>query len=509
MRRISPALAVGLSALGLGVLFDLLFYGKPLGINVAIFVGLLLAALVGLSKLHGTRFVYRHLWLVAPIGFFAAMLLLRDNSALVFFNILMLIGLLMLFAYFFATPSLERLSFLGYPIVLLFVLAESVAQPAPHLSKGVAFIGQTRTPIGKALPFLRGLLIALPILAVFTFLLSSADSVFSNLAEQLFSFKAFPRLDEFLWHLAIIFFIAWIAAGALYYALKSNKTSGENLPGTLVPSRALGFTECAIVLGLVNGLFLVFAYIQITFLFSGEALRSMNFEAYREYVRRGFGELCFAAVLTMVLILVMRWLGRFDTKSQLRTFNWLCTTMIGLALLLLLSAYQRMITWENVEFYINTQMRMYVKAFMLWLAVMFGWLFFTMWRNQNRFAIGLFAAIIGFMMTINVLNPDADVAGYNITRYQNTSEQELATRYLYLLSNDAVPALAEAYEKTTGYVRDKIASDLGYRLWHLEQEYNKSWREWPAFNISRWQAYEILVKMRDAGKITASPYRFG
>ena len=47
------------------------------------------------------------------------------------------------------------------------------------------------------------------------------------------------------------------------------------------------------------------------------------------------------SVLTMGMILVLRWLVRLDTPRHLRLFNTLCTVMVGLSLVILTSAWLR------------------------------------------------------------------------------------------------------------------------------------------------------------------------
>ena len=88
------------------------------------------------------------------------------------------------------------------------------------------------------------------------------------------------------------------------------------LPGSGGPAFHVGFAEGAIVLALVDGLFLVFAWVQFAYLFSGQAARTMDYQAYREYVRQGFGQLLVVAVLTMLLILGMRWLAWKETGAR-------------------------------------------------------------------------------------------------------------------------------------------------------------------------------------------------
>jgi hypothetical protein len=88
-----------------------------------------------------------------------------------------------------------------------------------------------------------------------------------------------------------------------------------------------------------------------------------------------------------------------------------------------------------------------------------------------------------------MLNPDADVARYNLNRHD-----ELSVRYLDQLSEDAVPTLIEGLNSTSGEIHDIIIQDLSWRLENMERD--RRWQEWPAFNLSRWQAYDLLLGLR-------------
>ena len=96
------------------------------------------------------------------------------------------------------------------------------------------------------------------------------------------------------------------------------------------------------MLALVDVLFAVFSWIQITNVFFGRPA-SVHFEVYREYVRRGFGELLVVAVLTMMLILGLRWAAWKETRREMRILDMLSTLMIALAIVILVSAFQRLL----------------------------------------------------------------------------------------------------------------------------------------------------------------------
>ena len=168
--------------------------------------------------------------------------------------------------------------------------------------------------------------------------------------------------------------------------------------------------------------------------------------------------------------------------------------MIGLALVMLVSAFLRMVVWGNVEYYIDTPLRLYVRWFIVWLGLTFLWLLGTLWLRPQRFAIGAFVAALGFLATINAINPDADTAAYNLAR-----QDELSTRYLSLLSEDAVPVLVAGLDHTTGEVHNQLRLHLAARLAGMESD--ASWQSWPAFHWARWQAYTLLAGLRRAGKL--------
>lgn len=485
-------------ALGLGWASDLLFYGQSIGISVLLFVLLLMASIFGLSRLEGISVAKRNLWLLEPLLFFAGMLFVRANSALTMMNLLAVVLLTGLCLYFFAADQVERLSILGYPAVLFTSAVRAIADPVPPVAQLASTATVHRERVRLVIPLLRGLLLALPVLIVFSLLLASADIFFSDFLEDLFALEFAQNWPEMMLHISLILTVAWLSAGAIYFALSRKREAADvrelyTLPGDVKPFRRIGFGESITVLGLVNLLFAAFTWIQFVYLFSGHAQRTMNYAAYREYVRQGFGELLFVSLLTMALILGLRWAARLITGRQVRTYNFLSTALIGLTMVMLFSAFWRMLVWENIEFYINTPLRIFVRVFIVFLGLTFLWLLGTMWVKPERFAIGAFAATLAFLMTINIMNPDAEVAAYNLAHRSD----DLSTRYLHLLSSDAVPVLADGLREAEGKARVDIITELQYRLNSMET--NRNWQNWQAFHLSHWDAYARLKELQRAG----------
>lgn len=494
--RVRAPARVLVVALALGWSVDLLFFGKALGISVLLFTVALLAGLFALGWREDAPPLRRNLWLVAPILFFAAMVAVRANLFLTVLNVLATLALLALFAYFYAEGRVERLGLLGYPAIFFLSVANAFIQTAPAVQAGVDFSGARRHGGRWVAPVLRGLILAGPVLAVFTCLLASADMIFADYLADILRLEFLRQLPEFGLRVTIILAVAWLVAGGLVYALGRHAGSqggGGAVTGALPPARLIGATEISTVLATVNVLFAAFVWIQFTYLFGAQNLTTVGDQVYKHYARRGFGELILVSILTLGLILGLRWLARHETPRQERSFQALSTIMIFLTLVILASAWQRMFVWEQVTDYIYTDLRLYTRVFIAWLALLFVWTLGTLWVYPQRFAIGAFIAALGFLGTLNVMNPDDDIIRYNIARAQ--VQGELYTPYLSRLSDDAVPAMVQLLDQVPGSSRDELRAHLQRRLERMEQD--SGWRAWQSFNLARSQAYDTLARNRD------------
>jgi hypothetical protein len=482
-----------LVALALGWSVDLLFYGKALGISALIFVILVIVALFGLGRLEEVRPAWRNLWLLAPLIFFAAMVFVRANQFVTFLNVAASLALLGLIAHFYAAGWLERLGIFGYPIVLLWTVGKSLGRAAPLVSASVDKETARERSRGL-LPVVWGLLLALPVLVVFISLLASADLVFADYVERFLRLDFLRDLPELLWRAAIILGAAWFLAGGLAYAL-SHASDDESVLEkglrNMGPASTLGFTEAATVLTSVDILFLFFVWIQFTYLFGGQGNIKVNGYTYAEYARRGFFELVAVSLLTMGLILGLHWLARRQAGWQERTFNALSSLMVALVLVILASAFQRLLLYEAAYGY--TQLRLYSYIFMVWLAATFVWLLVTLWLRPGRFAIGAFVAALGFLVTLNAINPDAFIAERNLARYWDIGKLDVS--YLTTLSEDAVPVLVPAACQLAGDRQRTLHIHLLERLERMEED-ARWWQGWPSFHLARWRAYDLLFEIR-------------
>lgn len=338
---------------------------------------------------------------------------------------------------------------------------------------------------------------AVPILLILIPLLASADMIFAELLRE---FLAWDRVLAWSFRIVFMMMIGLLVVGALLYAAQ-DETSEPDLfnasvadaPQTTFPR--LGIVETLIPINLVNLLFLVFVVIQIPYLFGGELNISEYKFTYAEYARRGFAELVVVAVFIFGVIVFLHRLSHLQSRRARLSFNLSATLLLLLTMVLLVSAFKRLALYESMYGY--TTMRIYPHVFMIWLGLLLLWFAGTLWLAPGRLAIGILAASFGFVLTLNILNPDAFIVRQNIARFRERGQLAIYdegggidVHYLSRLSADSVPALLAELPTMSGSLRQTTAESLKDRYGLMNS--NTSWRRWQSYNVSRHRAYHLL-----------------
>lgn len=481
-----------LGAVLLGLLADPLLRNEPWGLGLLVWMAAFAAIVVALARQHG-RALSREskIWLAVAV-LFAAGLSWRDAAMLQLFDVLAMLAALVLLAMSISAlpvPTLARARVrdlvraaagtgLGVATgVVPLLLRDAELHTAPRTHAG----GSVRR-IGKALA------ITAPLLLVFTLLLTSADPIFGSLL-------TLPRveLDVVLSYVVVAGFFAWVVAGWLRRSFLAHP-GNAGVPAIPVPL-ALGATDIALALGALNVLFAAFVVVQIGWLFGGEALvlRTTGL-SYAEYARRGFFELASVAGLLLPVLLVAQALIQPSDARTLRLYRRLAIPLVLLLGAILLSAGARMRLY--VRYYGISADRLYATVFMIWLAVVFVWLAFTVLRSRPRtFAAGLVASGLLVLFTLNALNPDALVARANLARGSagRTGAAGPDLQYLASLGGDAVPPLVSALTApgvagAASAPGDRcVAANTLLERW-TEEPRARIARSWTKWNIARSRA---------------------
>jgi len=433
------------AAVLLGILADPLLRNEPWGLGLLVWmVGFATLAIALVRQSGRPLSLEGSLWLAVAV-LFAAGLSWRDSEVLQFFDVLAMLTALVLLALSIAAIPVPGLAFARVRDLIRAAFGTGL-----DVATGVVPLlmrdAELHTAIGASdysnvRRIARALLITVPILLVFTLLLTRADPVFA-------SFFTFLKLDlgVVLSHVLVAGFFAWVVAGWLRRSLLAHP-GAAGAPGTPLPfTFSLGATDLALALGALNVLFAVFVGAQIGWLFGGEALvLKTTGLSYADYARRGFFELTGVVGLLLPLLLGAQALIPASDVRTLRFYRRLALPLVMLLGVIMLSAFARMRLY--VQYYGISTDRLYATAFMIWLAIVFVWLAVTVLRSRPRtFATGLVVSGLVVLFTLNVLNPDALVARENLARGDagRTGAAGSDLRYVAALGGDAVPLLVSA-----------------------------------------------------------------
>lgn len=445
--------AVWITALILGWFFDFLFWKHAPGINFAIYVLLCLAGGFVVLGMEGIKPAWKALLLLLPVLFFAAMSFIRQEPFSMLLSFAFSLGLMGVLACTYLGGDWLRYGVADYIVNFLKLAGSMIARPLTFLTgnrkqtlaEGTSGEAAANPKTGQKQiwAILRGVLIAIPIVAIFATLLASADAVFAQRLNDLTRLFRLENLPEYIFRGVYILIGAYLLIGIFLHAAQKSRV--EKLVGedkALVP-QFLGFTEAAVVLGAVALLFAVFVVIQFQYFFGGQANIHIDGYTYAEYARRGFGELVAVAFFSLLLFLGLSGITRRETSAKRGAFSGLGIGMVALVAVMLISAYQRLRLYEAA--YGFSRLRTYTNVFMIWLGVvLLVMVVLEILRKERVFTTAALLAGIGFAVTLALLNVDGFIVRQNVARSVAGKELDVAT--LASLSTDGIPAMVEAYQ---------------------------------------------------------------
>ena len=514
-------------AIAVGVLFDVVGPGNAAGINVLLVTAaLLLAAFVAAGRDGLRRMDPADAWLAPAALLIAAMAAVRTDDWLVATDIglawLLVTGAIAVLAGARITRGLvTHVLEMAMGLVVTCMIgvlvrlglsrtaAAAAGANAPTTAAADPSLGPPPPPptlpsppagpsrLRRALPVLRGLAIAVPVLGVFVGLFASADAVFAKMAGDILAWSPDFDPSDIIRRSLIVTTVAWVVAGLV--AMAAGQLPGlvptptAPVPIAESPGRRglLGTTEAVTVLGAVDLLFAAFVALQVAYLFGGRDTLSAAGLTYADYARRGFFELVAVAVLAgMVVVGLDAAVGR-RTRAQLAA----SVALLALTAVVLGSAVVRLRLYQ--EAYGWTELRFVVAVAIGWLAValvVVGGLLLTRRTGWTLHVLGILTLVT--VAGVNVIGPQAFVADRNLERVLDPSQVAsggqtgLDSDYLQHLGDEAVPAVVASFERMPAPDRVTLASFLEARTAALRTD--PSYLGWPSWNLSREQARQAL-----------------
>ncbi len=484
-----------ITTVALGWLFDFLFWKHSPGINFAIFSVLCLSGGFFVLWKDDKRPALRTLWLIPLILFFAAITFVRAEPMTIFLSVVFTLFLLGLSAITFLGGRWIMYSLADYVTGFLRLAGSMIARPLSFNAEVRREQAGRGTAARKVNPWpvLRGIVIALPVVAVFAALLASADVVFGHELDAFIKLFKLENLPEYIFRLVYILIGAYLLAGVFLHAAsqsRDEKLIGEDKP---LLNPFLGFTESAIVLGSVTILFAAFVVIQFRYFFGGQANINIEGYTYSEYARRGFGELVTVAFFSLLMVLGLSAITRRENEMQRRLYSGLSAAIVALVMVMLASAYQRLVLYELA--YGFSRLRTYTHAFLIWIGLLLiAVVVLEMLRRERAFAFAALIASLGFAVSLGLLDVDAFIVQQNVNLAARGG-QALDVAYLVQLSDDAIPALARAYE--TPALPASVKKAAGATLACIRgARVDRQGLSWQSYHASRANANRLLESLK-------------
>jgi hypothetical protein len=520
-------------ALAFGVAVDLLFDRTALGVNVPLTVAAAVGAVWILRSRQ--RSVDRlDLWIPAVTGLAALGVAARTDPAVVALDLGLAAAGLLAWSLAVSLGGLTRrsiavLAWLAATGTLILGLGSTVVLTTAGSGGPVQ---RATAAWGRSLPVVRGLLLAFPVLFVFTALLASADIAFASLVEDLAELPF--DIDDLTRHLTIAGAVAWVAGGGLLIAA-AGLPWGLGDPGDLepgadshagsrpgapsaVPAAAapaigtspaeasawtrpapigagrsggrLGETEMLTILVAVEVLFAAFVGVQVAYLFGGFATVASFGITYSEYAREGFFQLVAVVAGAGILLSVAS-----AVAGRSRWFVPAGVGLVALAAVILGSAALRLSLYQQA--YGWTELRFYVASAIAWLALCLLIALTLVLLGRLRWLLhGVGFAAILVWLAVTAIGPQALITSQNVARVLDPSlvppegKDGLDAEYISTLGAGAVPILVDALPRVDPATRATLLRGLERQRQRLESD--ESSRPWPAWNLDRERARAAL-----------------
>ena len=284
----------------------------------------------------------------------------------------------------------------------------------------------------KYLYALIGLVVSIPLFIIVLLLLTSADIVFKNMADNILSGFKFNNIILTVW---LIFFMFVACYGILvllcrHYIKEEVKDKRTGEPLIAIP-----------VATILSLLYIVFSGVQFIYLFMGNMELPAGY-TYAEYAREGFFQLLAVGILNLILVLVG--LCYFRPNKVLKL---ILTVMSACTFVMLISSAMRMIIY--IQYYYLTFLRILVLWSLLVLFIIFAGVIVYIYKEDFPLFRYSMVAVTVLYLVLSFGHPDYWIAKVNLAGSEESrSEFFLGSAYSddYFLSNlsaDAAPALAE------------------------------------------------------------------
>ncbi len=456
------------TALILSAAANLLFWEIDAGMSFFVYILGFLTIFTGVMWRFGHATQKSALWLLIPILVLSANVV-RFETPLVAYATPILVWLLIIVYMLWLTLRTkdgQKFDFRNMRVNRNWLLPFSTMGIVFKDLKRESLLGDGKIRKRRLNHIILGFGIGIPLVLLFVLLFSAADPIFKQAVKD---FWAALHIDWITFYRVVIVAIWMFVLAAVLYFVSSRK---HDMLERTYSVKNWSTTVVNTVLALVNLIFLAFIYIQVKYLFLGTNALDILDLTYAEYAREGFFQLLMViAIVGLFLIFLYGTIIR-TRSSLLRILSML---LAGLSIVVCFSALKRMGLYEQ-EFGL-TLMRLYTSWTIVFFAglLAIGIVYITARLNFGRmFVSGLILGLLAFMIATSV-NIEKMIVNTNIDHYKQT-QGDLDTGYIATLGNDALPTIEKRFKELDEGTQGKLIEWMGIRLYSHNFD-KKDWRE--------------------------------
>ncbi len=421
------------SSLFLSILQSILFWHKSPGISIAIFLtATIILTIYNLKEKEMIKNKKGILWAI-PIELLGLTYFIFNNMFFKILNIPVILILFVIMCMSITETQIKEnkfvrqiLSKIFKPFVVLFDFISDFDMDEFFENKKENQNNKTDNikKVGKSL------LIAVPVILVIIFLLSSADSVFgsifSDFTKAISKMLETKTINDFLGRLLVIA-VTFIYIAGFIIAFAKSKKQEETEESTGIK---LSDLTIKILLVSLNIIYLLFSVIQIKYLFIN-AKTTPNFD-YATYARTGFFQLMFVSFINFALLHI--------SKKNIETNKFLKIMLIIFTMIIVISAAFRMHLYEQKYGYT------YLRLFVYFTLVTEMLVLIPILSKLFGLKIDTFKTTIEIVVTmyiiLNFININKIIAKNNIDKYLADIENE-SIDYFYLKTRTGTDSIEE------------------------------------------------------------------
>lgn len=458
-----------LGSLIIAILQSILFYGKEVGISVILFtiatVGIIWYILDKKKKILNIKAII----LLIPIVLLSSTYFIYGNTTFHFTNIIAIFTLILLMFKMATTEKCITKDILVKSIQLPYKAIAEVADAKEETSKIIKKVSKNKIPKENLNKIISSIFIVIIVVGIVIMLLASADSIFASIFSGISNIIDSINIGTIgnLILRTVICIVVYFAILSIILAIQKNIESETKTINTDK------FT-IKMLLVVLNIVYLVFCYIQITSLFA--KLNASGTFNYSQYARSGFFQLMFVSLINFVLIFV----SNYKNEKRDKFIKILNIILVIFTIIIILSSMYRMHMYETE--YGFTYLRLIVYIILITELILF--VPTAIYVCTPKIDILKWGGIIGLCVyvVINFVNLENIIINRNLTRQESNVEVD----YEYIskiASSDSYFTLVELLkdEQVSAKNKIKIYRSLGDILRNSRE------MKWQEFNISRYR----------------------